>query len=344
MSYVWCRWIADVLRAEGCKVREYDGWKDRGRPSSTGSFNPYAVLHHHTGTKTSYSNPAPTLSTCVHGRSDLPGPLCQVMIAYDGVCHVIAAGRANHAGECNGNGPTSSGDGNAQMIGFEVDYSGSQPVSPEQADAVIRATAAVLRKLGRDASYCRGHKETSTTGKWDPGRNGSGSSAYNMGEVRGYVADRLAGGGEDDVSAWASITLTADQSIGPGAKEVIGFDHEASDSDGMHSESSWVAALRPPAGGYTRGHFYAWLNVTGGTPGERVRVRLLVSPVDESNADSTSGATDLTFGANGGVCGSLDVLLGCGNDRRYRVQVENLDTQAVTVQNGSLLRAIVFKG
>lgn len=191
MTYVSLLWLADELRAEGCDVREYDGWKNRGRPPSTGSFDPYAVLLHHTGTKTNKGNPNPSLSTCVHGRSDLPGPLCQILIGYDGVCHVIAAGRANHAGECNGNGPTSSGDGNAQLVGIEIDYSGSQPVSAVQGDAVIRATAAILRRFGRDASYCRGHKETSVTGKWDPGRDGSSSPAYVMGEVRPLVADRL---------------------------------------------------------------------------------------------------------------------------------------------------------
>lgn len=195
MSYVWQKWLADALRAEGCKVQEYDGWKSRGRPSSTGSFDPTALLLHHTGTKTSDTNPCPTLSTCVHGRSDLPGPLCQVLIGYDGTCHVIAAGRANHAGECNGNGPTSQGDGNAQMIGFELDYSGSQAVSDAQADATARASTAVLRHLVRDASYCRGHKETSTTGKWDPGRHGSSDPAYDMSEVRQRIAERL----EDDM-------------------------------------------------------------------------------------------------------------------------------------------------
>jgi hypothetical protein len=204
VSYVWQKWLADALRDEGCDVREYEGWKSRGRPASSGSFDPYGVLVHHTGTKTSASNPCPTLSTCVNGRSDLPGPLCQVLIGYDGVCHVIAAGRANHGGECNGNGPTSSGDANAQLLGIEVDYSGSQAVSDKQADATVRASAAILRHYGKDASYCRGHKETSTTGKWDPGRHGSGDPAYRMDEVRGYVADRLSGD-EDDMPSDAHL-------------------------------------------------------------------------------------------------------------------------------------------
>src|SRR3954469_21269165 len=191
MAYVWLTWLADALRKEGCNVSEYKGWKDRGRPSSTGAFSPYAALIHHTGTKTSYANPNPTLATCVNGRSDLPGPLCHVLIGYDGVCHVIAAGRANHAGECNGNGPTSSGDGNAQMIGFELDYSGSQAVSDAQADATSRASAAVLKKFKRDQTYCRGQKKPPPTGKGAPGRNGSSAPAYDMNDVRARIATRL---------------------------------------------------------------------------------------------------------------------------------------------------------
>jgi hypothetical protein len=193
MTYIWLPWMADVLRGEGCNVKEYEGWKNRGRPSSSGQFNPYGVDLHHTGTKTSYSNPNPTLSTCVYGRPDLSGPLCQVMIGYDGVCHVIAAGRANHGGEHSGAGPFPPGDCNAMMVGIEVDYSGSQAVSPEQGDAAIRATAAILRKFGRNEAYCLGHKETSVTGKWDPGKEGSNSSLYKMSEVRGFVKDALAG-------------------------------------------------------------------------------------------------------------------------------------------------------
>ena len=193
MAYRWETWLADALRAEGCRVAEYSGWKSRGRPTSTGSFAPYSVTLHHTGTTTSASNPCPTLGTCVNGRSDLPGPLAHVVIGYDGTCHVIAAGRANHAGTSTGPGPFPAGDGNAMSIGFEIDYSGSQPVSSAQGTATIRAAAAVLRHFGKDASYCVGHKESSDSGKWDPGRDGSSSPLYDMAQVRRLVTDQLRG-------------------------------------------------------------------------------------------------------------------------------------------------------
>ena len=169
MSYVWQRWLADALRAEGCKVKEVDGWENRGRPSSSGGFDPKGSKWHHTATTASYANPNPTLNMCISGRSDLPGPLCQVLIGYDGVCWVIAAGRANHAGESKGFGPYYAGDGNAQAFGWEIDYNGTQPMSPEQKDAAARASAAVAKKKGNDESWVVTHKEDSTTGKWDTG-------------------------------------------------------------------------------------------------------------------------------------------------------------------------------
>lgn len=46
------------------------------------------------------------------------------------------------------------------------------------------ATAAVLRRLGRDASYARGHRETSTTGKIDP-------SFINLDSMRADVAAKM---------------------------------------------------------------------------------------------------------------------------------------------------------
>lgn len=169
MTYQWLDWLPDALRAEGCTVVEVDGWESRGRPSSSGGFDPYGTLHHHTGTTASPSNPAPTLQTVIHGRSDLPGPLCHALIGYDGTVHVVAAGRANHAGECNGFGPFSGGDGNAQLIGWEIDYDGTQAISDAQQDAAVRASAAVLKRLGETENYAATHQETSKTGKWDTG-------------------------------------------------------------------------------------------------------------------------------------------------------------------------------
>lgn len=167
-------WLADVLTSAGVEVVEEGDWLNR---SAGSSFDPIGVLWHHTAaTVTSPDNPHPALDICINGRADLPGPLCQALVDYNGVFHLISANRANHAGASGGSGPIPSGDGNTLMVGWEIDYAGDQSGTggPEQAmsqaqyDASIKATAAVLAQLGTDASYARGHRETSTTGKIDP--------------------------------------------------------------------------------------------------------------------------------------------------------------------------------
>ena len=182
-------WMPGELRAAGLKVETVKGWRTRGRP---GAFDPFAVEWHHTGTKASKENPHPTLGLLVKGTAALTGPLCQLSPGFDGVIRVVAAGRANHAGTNRGSGPVPAGDGNAQMVGLEFDYSGSQDMSDEQYAAGVKATVVLLRHFRNDQSFVRGHKETSTAGKWDPGRKGAGSPQYLMDGIRADVRAALA--------------------------------------------------------------------------------------------------------------------------------------------------------
>ncbi len=240
MTYVWVKWLADALRAEGCDVVEEANWSTTGRPSSTGDFDPYGSTWHHTGTTTSDSNPIPTLAYVKEGNSDAPGPLCHGLIGYDGSIHLIAAGRANHAGKSNGFGPFVTGDGNWQTIGWEIDYNGTQKMSPAQYDAAIRAATAVLRHFRKNESYAVGHKETSTTGKWDPG-------GYDMDAMRADVKAMLAGppgggGGDDEMHKFAYLTCSDFGPVSDGGKFVV-WDKEGSDQQEMHAEDA--AGLTP---------------------------------------------------------------------------------------------------
>nr|WP_243639561.1 N-acetylmuramoyl-L-alanine amidase [Micromonospora sp. MW-13] len=80
-----------------------------------------------------------------------------------------------------------AGDGNTLMVGWEIDHNGvNQAMTNAQYSASVIATAAVLRQLGRDASYARGHRETSTSGKTDP-------SFIDLDSMRADVARQLAG-------------------------------------------------------------------------------------------------------------------------------------------------------
>lgn len=162
-------WLADALRAAGLTVVETSGWKER-TASGEQPAAAAGVLEHHTATPASYDNPAPSVQLCIDGREDLEGPLCHAVIGFDGVVHLIAAGRANHAGEAKASGPNPAGDGNTLYVGFEWDYQGvEQGPSPEQYGAAVTATVVVLHRLGRPLEAARGHKETSVTGKIDPG-------------------------------------------------------------------------------------------------------------------------------------------------------------------------------
>lgn len=153
-------WIPDQLEAAGLTVIREWGWDLRG----SDSFNPQGVVCHHTA-----SNPpanAPSVGICINGRPDLPGPLCQLLIARDGTCHVIASGTANHAGAGGWQGLT----GNTQVFGIEVENNGQgEPWTDHLLDVFARACAALLRGMGdTDADLVCLHREWAPTRKIDP--------------------------------------------------------------------------------------------------------------------------------------------------------------------------------
>lgn len=173
MAYVWQRWLVKELRAAGLKVVEVEGWENRGRPASTGNFDPRGpVTNHHTGTTTSATRRMPTLQTLIQGRPDLPGPLAQVGVAYDGTVYVIAAGRSNHAGRVGKRGVAGmpyGADGNALAIGDEVDTNGTQTMPGSQRNSIAVVNAVVLKHFERGTDYAHRHQDISGTGKWDIG-------------------------------------------------------------------------------------------------------------------------------------------------------------------------------
>lgn len=148
-------WLADVLRAAGCKVREVPGWQQRGKEL----VSVEAVIWHHTATGPSWSDRR-VQDLLVDGRSDLAGPLAQLGLERDGTFVVVAAGKANHNGY---------GEWGNQCIGIEAYNSGTGEAWPAvQVDAFDRGTAAILAHLGRGADRCKGHKETDPGRKIDP--------------------------------------------------------------------------------------------------------------------------------------------------------------------------------
>lgn len=184
--------LADAARKSGLKVVELDGWRTRGRPTSTGDFDPSGILCHHTGSPS--STLAYALWMATEGRSDLPAPLCQIALGADGTVYICAAGRANHAGAARASGPMPAGDGNAIYIGIEAMNAGTGQWTEAQYDAYVRLVAALCAHYGWDASRVRAHRETSVTGKPDP-------AGIDMDVFRRQVAARIENPEEDDVSA-----------------------------------------------------------------------------------------------------------------------------------------------
>jgi len=139
--------IADRLRGAGLAVVEVAGWKSRG----SASFEPRGSVDHHTvGPR---AGNAPSLNICTNGRSDLPGPLCHVLMGRDNTCYVIAAGRANHAGTGGWRGLS----GNSSVYGIERENVGTpaEPWRPDQTDAAAKAHAALIRGRAGADMVCR---------------------------------------------------------------------------------------------------------------------------------------------------------------------------------------------
>ena len=174
-------WLAQVLKAAGLKVAEQPGWENRGRGPM--GIVRGIICHHTAGPKAGIM---PSLKVVTEGRSDLPGPLCQLGLGRDGTWFVVAAGRANHAGGGSWKGITT---GNSSFIGIEAENMGTaaDPWPAVQMDSYRRGVAAILKKLGADESMCCGHKEYALP----KGRKSDPS--FDMNEFRKGVAAILGG-------------------------------------------------------------------------------------------------------------------------------------------------------
>lgn len=181
--------LAAACRKSGLTVVELPGWQTRSRPSSSGGFNPSGVLCHHTGGASDSREYVDWMATV--GRSDLPAPLCQLSLARNGTVYVCAAGRANHGGTARATGPMPAGDANYLYVGIEAMNTGSEGWTATQYDAYVRLCAALCEHYGWPASHVRAHRETSVTGKWDPG-------LLDMDRFRTDIANAIAQ--EDDMT------------------------------------------------------------------------------------------------------------------------------------------------
>jgi N-acetylmuramoyl-L-alanine amidase len=174
MTYIRALFLADVLRRADLEVRESPGWKTRGRPPSKGGFDPRALMFHHDA---SAKGPTPgsahSIAKVGHRSpdpdKDVPPPLAQLWVDTDGVWHVLAAGRSNHAGLGKGFGRIPRDSGNTYAIGVETDHTVGEEWAPGQRNSIIRGFAALADAMSikPEQSIC-GHKEYAPDRKIDP--------------------------------------------------------------------------------------------------------------------------------------------------------------------------------
>lgn len=158
-------WLAEELREHGLTVVEVDGWKTRGHGDMS---KVEGVLCHHTAGPP--KGDAPSLPTIINGRPDLAGPLSQLFLSRSGVWHVVAAGKAWHAGAGTPGTPYEHYDGNGHLVGIEAENTGlaDDPWPEVQMDSYARGVAAILARIGRLETSCVGHKEYAARRKVDP--------------------------------------------------------------------------------------------------------------------------------------------------------------------------------
>ncbi|WP_432147969.1 N-acetylmuramoyl-L-alanine amidase [Streptomyces sp. bgisy029] len=188
-----------ALRAEGVKVVEVGTWRTHNR-NNKGAWGPvHGVMIHHTVTR----GTASTVALCRNGHSALPGPLCHGVIAKDGTVHLVGYGRTNHAGSGDDDvlraviaekalppDNEANTDGNRHFYGFECENlgDGKDPWPAAQREAIVRASAAVLRahRWGKDGpTSVIGHAE------WQPGKVDPRGISGGMDGIRRDVAERL---------------------------------------------------------------------------------------------------------------------------------------------------------
>lgn len=216
--------LADRIRAKGVPVVEVAGWRTRG----SSSYDPWGAIDHHTAGGA--SGTIPSLNVLINGRSDLPGPLCQVGQSREAgegndKAYVIAAGRANHGGTGSWRGLS----GNSRFAGLEMEHTGTSKPPAHRLETAARITAAMLEAPGasRDSAWSCQHSE------YAPGRKIDIATGFetraSRDEFRNKVAywiGRTAGptppSPKDDDMPWllrnnsnGAIYLMGDPTLGP---------------------------------------------------------------------------------------------------------------------------------
>lgn len=145
--------VAARLRERGFTVVEQPGWQDRGAGGRDMSAVEHLTIHH---TATGGRQDLPSLTLLTHGRADLTGPLCGWSAGRNGTLAIVAAGRANHAGQTWQ--PYQSND---RSVGLEAENNGvGEPWGRPIMDAMTAWAQEMRREFNIARDRVQGHKET----------------------------------------------------------------------------------------------------------------------------------------------------------------------------------------
>ncbi len=249
-------WLRSALESDPEVARRLilvNGWETRGRPSSTGSYDPSGIVAHHTACMLPVGHdPANCLSVILNGNSVAPGPISQLLLTHtppgtrwsgsnaDPRIVLIAAGRCNHAGATD-TYPWGAPGGNASSLGIEACGPGSHGWSDPAVDLYVRVIAAICR--GRwHSSQVTTHHEVAPTRKIDPSGPWAGQRSlarltpWDPDVLRARVSARLTSGstaarrtlrvadrprGEDVRTVQRRVGATVDGDYGPRTGEKV---------------------------------------------------------------------------------------------------------------------------
>lgn len=193
--------VANECIRRGVNVIFEPGWENRGNGQDWTPGGPKGLVNHHTGG----GNNIYLDRNLITGVPGLSGPLCNFAGLYDGDLCVVAAFPANHAGASGGwdTAPLpNTGWFNREVLGIEIQYRGTEPMSPEQWRTVTIFNKVCQEILGwpADQSCSKFHQGTSIQGKWDPGY--ANGKTYDIYDFRRAVIASPGGGtvdpGEED--------------------------------------------------------------------------------------------------------------------------------------------------
>lgn len=205
------------------------------------------VNHHTAGGNNIYLD-----ANLTNGVPGLSGPLSNYAILYDGDLAVVSLHPANHAGASGGwdTAPLPvTRDFNRRVLGTEIQYRGTEPMSPAQYKTMCILNEEIRKYHGwPDFSRCKTHNGTSVEGKWDPGY--APGKTYDIAALRRDFAV-LGGGGQAPAELPAGWRLPHGYYFGPldGPAESISGRWKTDLQEWRDSLAAWQKALGIPASG-----------------------------------------------------------------------------------------------